>query len=332
MQPTKYASSGDLAPYLQSISCSEWDGPGVGDTMRERGVTGFRPHPSPQIGGAGRLSQSAGGDGSAGLVHSQTTGNCLSRGHEQIHVDPVASRLRRMKHGTITAARLASEAVSFGGFRGRWAFLTATYADPDGWAACHISELLGHVRKWLARRGHRFVYVWVAEIQPGRLRRTGDAVIHYHLLLWLPKGLTLPKPDKQGWWAHGMTKVEWARNPVGYMAKYSSKADGPCRFPKGARIHGCGGLQGDQAKEARYWRRPTWLREQTRVHDDVRRKVGGGWIDTSTGELYESPWEVFFEGGGVWIRKRRPGVGLVPKWGYPQNGGTPESGASEAQG
>jgi hypothetical protein len=218
-------------------------------------------------------------------------------------------RLSRLKRGTITAARLHQEAVTKGGFRGRWAFLTATYAEADAWKPRHLPELLDQIRKWLARRGHPMAYVWVAEIQPGRFRRTGDAVVHYHIMLWLPRGLTLPKPDKQGWWRHGSTKIEWARNPVGYMAKYASKEDGPAKFPKGARIHGCGGLKGEQQQEARFWRRPRWLREQTRMTDDVRRHNGGGWFELETGEIFESPWEVTFEGGGVWLRLKTTDTG-----------------------
>lgn len=213
-------------------------------------------------------------------------------------------RLSRMKRGTLTAARLHQESVQQGGFRGRWAFLTLTYANADGWKPRDLPNLLDHVRKWLARKGKAMSYVWVAEIQPGRLRRTGEAVIHYHVMLWLPRGLTLPKPDKQGWWPHGSTRIEWVRNPVGYMAKYSSKAEGPMKFPKGARIHGNGGLKGDKLAEARYWRRPRWLRETTEILQQVRPKKGGGWFDLDTGEIFESPWLVFFEGGSVWIRLR----------------------------
>jgi len=141
-------------------------------------------------------------------------------------------------------------------------------------------------------------YVWVAELQK-------RGAMHYHLLIWLPKGLSLPKPDKQGWWPHGMTKIEWARNAVGYMAKYASKGDSSNKFPRGARIHGCGGLTGVQLQEARYWKRPTWVREKTVIGDQVKRHHGGGWLDHDTGEILESPWEVFFRGGGVWIRPKQ---------------------------
>jgi len=34
----------------------------------------------------------------------------------------------------------------------------------------------------------------------------------------------LPKPDKQGWWPHGMPKIESCRKQsVGYLIKYATK-------------------------------------------------------------------------------------------------------------
>jgi hypothetical protein len=228
--------------------------------------------------------------GGAGLVYSSTSRTAL-------HIDPHEARMRRMKNVCITASRLHDESVKHGGFRGRWAFLTLTYAEQAGWKPGHISAFLDCIKQWLKRRGCTHPsYVWVAELQ-----RRG--AMHYHVLMWLKKGLTLPKPDKQGWWPHGMTKIEWARNPVGYMAKYASKADGPAKFPKGARIHGCAGLRGKQLQEARYWKRPTWLREKTGIDHNIRRRAGGGWIDADSGEIFRSPWSVMFEFGGIWLHR-----------------------------
>lgn len=224
-----------------------------------------------------------------GLVYSQTSQN-------PIHLDPLEARLRKLKRGVITSSRLHQEAVTQGGFRGRWAMVTLTYRDLTGWNPKHISALLDHVRKWLARRGKPMQYVWVAELQK-------RGAMHYHVLVWLPKGLSLPKPDKQGWWPHGMTKIEWARNAVGYMAKYASK--GSTKYPKGARIHGAGGLKGHQLQEARYWRRPAWLRELSVIEESYSR-VSGAWRNNETGELLISPWEVLFTGGGVWIKLKDP--------------------------
>ena len=79
--------------------------------------------------------------------------------------------------------------------------LTLTYREVGAWHPRHISELLQRVRVWLRRRGERLRYVWVGELQQ-------RGALHYHVLCWLPRGLTLPKPDKQGWWTHGSTRIE----------------------------------------------------------------------------------------------------------------------------
>lgn len=231
--------------------------------------------------------------GGIGLDHSQTSRNLL-------RVDPRETRLNRLRRSTITAARLHQEAVTQGGFRGRWAFLTLTYREVGDWSPKHVSELLGHVRKWFTRRLVRCGYVWVAELQK-------RGAMHYHLLIWLPKGLTLPKPDKQGWWPHGWTKIEWARNPVGYMAKYASKGDSGANFPKGARLYGSGGLTGGYLLESRYWKRPCWLREISVIEQPICRRHGGGWLDRGTGEIFHSPWGVLFEFGQIYIYRKDSG-------------------------
>ena len=115
----------------------------------------------------------------------------------------------------------------------------------------------------------------------------------------------MPKPDKRGWWAHGMTRTEVGRNAVGYLAKYASKlfdvqsqsigdnnTDGTVtwrRFPKHARICGGGGL-GEARAALRYWMTPRWFRERITNVCDVRR-IRGGYCIRSTGEIVESPWE-----------------------------------------
>lgn len=264
-------------------------------TATQYATSSATAHPSALAGG-----WASGGAAASGLVYSQTSQNTICTAHTKTRIDRTASRLAKLKGGTITAARLHQEQSTQGGFRGRWAFVTLTYRGVDDWGPRHIASFLDHVRKWAGRKGFHCRYVWVAELQK-------RGAMHYHALIWLPRGISLPKPDKQGWWPHGMTKVEWARNPVGYMAKYASKGDGPCKFPKGARLHGCGGLTGAHLQEARYWRRPEWLRVQTEIAQAIRRRSGGGWIDLETGEQYESPWEVTLEHGSVWISRKAGG-------------------------
>jgi hypothetical protein len=109
------------------------------------------------------------------------------------------------------------------------------------------------------------------------------------------------KPDQSGLWTKGCTKVEKARNCVGYLAKYAGKGLGQCddqmreyRFPRGCRIQGAGGLAAPGRIEARWWLSPRWAREasQGSFGDSVRdiRKVSGGWVDAETGVFHESPW------------------------------------------
>jgi len=168
--------------------------------------------------------------------------------------------------------------------------LTLTYRDVDGFRPRDVSELLKHIRNWLSRRGHVLRYVWVAELQ-------ARGALHYHVLLWLPRGLTLPKPDKQGWWPHGHTRIEWARNAIGYLCKYVSKFDGEEQLPKGCRLHGSGGHD-EFAKSIRQWfNLPSWLKALAGVGERFVRIKGVGLVERETGLCLQSPWRVSFSGG-----------------------------------
>jgi len=241
-------------------------------------------------------ADTATGGAAAGLVSSQTSGTSAGK---PIRIDREASRLKRLRCSVLTAARLHVQEKS------RWkvAMLTLTYRPDADWAPGQISSVVRHIRQWLARKGHEMRFVWVQEF-------TKKGRPHYHLLLWLPLGLTIPKPDKQRWWPWGMTKIEWARNAVGYIAKYASKGDALHQPAKGARMHGNGGLTGGALIEQRWWKLPGWLRDRVEPSDGIRRApagTGGGFINPDSGEVYRSPWVVFFKGGFVFI-ERRAGV------------------------
>lgn len=242
--------------------------------------------PSGSALGGGRASAAALG---AGLVHSQTSGTPS----QNIRVDQEKSRLKRLQCSVLTAARLHCQE------RKRWkvAMLTLTYAPENDWAPCQISGLVRHIRQYLKRKGIEMRFAWVQEF-------TKRGRPHYHLLLWLPLGITLPKPDKRGWWPFGMTKIEWARNAVGYIAKYASKGDSLHLPAKGARMHGNGGLTGEALLEQRWWKLPTWAREKVTPSDQCKRRKGGGLLVPETGEVLASPWLVIFEGGSIFLRRR----------------------------
>lgn len=223
---------------------------------------------------------------SAGLVSSQTSGTL----HKEYEVDQELSRLRRLRKTVLTSARLHCEE------RKTWrvAMLTLTYAPENDYTSYQLSALVRHIRQYLARKSIQMRFVWVLE-------HTKKGRPHYHLLLWLPLGITLPKPDKRGWWPYGMTKIEWAKNAIGYIAKYASKADSLHKPEKGARMHGNGGLTGKALLEQRWWKLPKWVRDTVTPDDCCRRIKGLGLVVGTTGEILQTPWRVRFKDGRVFI-------------------------------
>jgi hypothetical protein len=162
------------------------------------------------------------------------------------------------------------------GKRWRMTMVTLTYRDDAQWEPRDVTDFLQRVRQWCKRRGFRMRYVWVAEMQEQRAATHGVEKPHFHLLLWVPRSFTLPKPDKQGWWMKGSTKVEAARS-VGYLVKYTSKAhlSESCQFPPGMRIYGNGGLEGDGANFHRHEMKPAWVRDFVPAGVPWRRMCGG---------------------------------------------------------
>ena len=203
-----------------------------------------------------------------------------------------------MRTGVLTAARLIQEGLQKSNLRFKAAMLTVTYAGVHSWRADHIAKLTNYMRMYLARRGYKLYGVWVAELQK-------RGAVHYHFVVWLPKGITLPKPDKQGWWPHGMTQWQWARRAVGYLVKYASKVETKHRFPRGCRISGVCGLNPEQRMERRWWRLPQCVRSKwPQWRDDVRRFPGGGFVSRQTGEYMPALFR-FVESRCGWVTLQR---------------------------
>lgn len=185
-------------------------------------------------------------------------------------------------------------------------FVTLTYRDQDDWDAKDISNIIDRYRKdWIRRLGRpasHFRYVWVAEMQK-------RGVIHYHLVLWCPRGKSLLVPDLKAGrhvvegksdrygagWSKGMSNIVGVRKGVvGYLAKYLSKGSQPAEFegkkvyfPKGARIFGMGGLCAAARGKIAYAKLPQYVR---RVFDHGERikKVSGGYVQGNVSLV--SPW------------------------------------------
>lgn len=186
-------------------------------------------------------------------------------------------------------------------------FVTLTYALADAWRPNHIAKSLERFRRWCARKGHDCKYTWVAEIQPKRAARTGDNVVHYHLLAWIPVGVSMPQWDREHktpsgrhqepFWSHGMTNTERAKSGIGYLMKYLSKIGELLTFPEGLRLYGMGGLD-PLARAVRGWYNfPEWAKRLYGVGDIAR--VGGRIICANTGEILPAMFRKELYPGGI---------------------------------
>jgi len=230
----------------------------------------------------------------SGFIHSVTSQTETVEVTEELNLK---RRLRGMKCGTITGARLHQQEATQGGRRVHAAFVTLTYAQTGTWSPRHISSYLDALKKHLKRRGIRLRYVWTLELQK-------RGAPHYHVLVWLPLKSKIPKPDLCGWWPHGLSNIQRARNAVAYIAKYASKG-GTYEFqiPRGARIHATGGLDSAGAIERRWWLSPRWVRSAFPTICDLFRPEGGGFINRQTGEFCASPWMVCRINGAICLIK-----------------------------
>lgn len=211
---------------------------------------------------------------------------------DEIVPDPRKIRLRRLRLGVLTAASAFQRELSESGTRFRVAFVTVTYAPGEVYEPRDISRLIRHYRQWCKRRGFRLRGVWCLELQE-------RGAPHYHLVFWLPRGMTPPLPDKQGWWRKGLSNAVWARKPVSYLAKYASKGESG-ELPPGARLWGLVGAPVSVRASVAFACAPGWLRELCSDTPGAwLRRVRGWWVNPETGIRYRSPWRMVAASGGA---------------------------------
>ena len=250
---------------------------------------------------------------SAGLVTSKTTVNAsfgnasnglcinLSKGESALR------RVRRLKRSVWASGHL--HGIANRGHRPPvcW-FITLTYAKADGWQPDHIKTAINRYRRFCKLAGLQCRYTWVAEIQPKRLANTGQAVVHYHLLAWLPEGVRMPQWDRDttkrdAFWVHGMTNTDKAFTGVGYLMKYLSKLGELTIFPKGLRLYGIGGLDADARSVRSWYNLPEWCKAEYGVGELVRKGVG--FVVRATGEILEPAFKVSFVHGSIFVQALR---------------------------
>lgn len=209
-------------------------------------------------------------------------------------------RIKRLKRSVWQAGK-AHELIDRARPSGVCWFVTLTYRGVDDWKPQHVALAIRRYRKWCVRSGAECRYTWVAELQ-----RRG--AVHYHLLAWLPVGVSMPHWDQDRgagtWWPHGMSNTQPAKAGIGYLMKYLSKLGEFHRFPKGLRLYGIGGLD-SVGRELRAWQNlPEWVKREHGV-GDVKRCARGLTV-LATGEQLESPWLVQRIPNGLSIKLARP--------------------------
>jgi hypothetical protein len=291
-------------------------------------VASFRPAQSqshlfdaPEDGACDAGAQRAARAEGAGLVSYKTKNNSSKNESENgsvltIELNSCACaerRVRRLKRAVWASGHLHGLAER--GFRAAVAwFVTLTYANADDWKPNQITAADKKFREWCKSRGVPCRYTWVAEIQPLRLMRTGEAAVHYHLLAWLPVGVWMPMWDRRtvtkrgfkraAFWPHGSTERAPAFSGVGYLMKYLSKLGEFTIFPKGLRLYGIGGLD-SIGRSVRYWYNlPQWVKNSYGVGDVIRKAFG--FVVRDTGEILPPAYSVRRVPGALLLRALRP--------------------------
>ena len=203
---------------------------------------------------------------------------------EVVSVTAWEVRMRRMKHRLKTWVRASPEGLDY-------IVVDLTYAPEHSWRPLHISEFLAVVKKYLGKKLKG--YSWVAEMQK-------RGAVHYHVVLAVEKGVKIPKPDKEGWWPYGMTRVRKKKKPMGYLMDYVRKVRQKQGYPKGIRIFAVVWFQWASDGDSRFllalWSLPGWLLERidqfTAILERVlpRRWPGGYWA--WKGRWFRSPWSL----------------------------------------
>jgi hypothetical protein len=279
--------------------------PGSGsDATRGRGC-GRVAHGTAHAGRGGD-DREAGGDrgAAAGLVQPKTTFQTGDKIPFSLSKpDCNLRRIKRLRTHLSAASRVMGLADP--GFRAMvpW-MVTLTYADDAKWASGHIAGAMQAFRHWHRKKG---LGEAVRAVRVAELTKRGR--VHYHLVIWLPPGVSMPHWDRDQsnrarFWCHGSTKSERLRSHVGYLMKYLSKMGEFHEFPKGLRAYGVSGLS-TCARSVRAWYgMPEWVRRSYGV-GEVRR-IKGRLVVMDTGEVLPAMFSAKLEGGGLVLTLLRP--------------------------
>jgi hypothetical protein len=249
--------------------------------------------------------------GNTGFAVNRTNGKFVV-------IDPSFSRLsrlqRRILQGFVPAAEMGFPwEVVKGQKKARkapkWYMITLTYSRAEDWQPKQITETLQTLMRRM--QYHLLAYAWVAEIQAERLQNTGEAAVHYHVIIRAtksPRFMDRCEGRRKKAWKWGCSKVEPCHHGKGarYLSKYASKeAQKDYQYlPRGARAYGVWvnkSLGFLVRNMLRFTAIPSWLRAgvdevygttlPTEHGYTIKRAEGGGWFVGDT--HYASPWKYY---------------------------------------
>jgi len=196
-----------------------------------------------------------------------------------VFVSSPIARLIRLRKSVYNSGMQIQEELGKGWIP--WMF-TLTYRGVDDWRPNHIKDFLQRIRVYLRRRGIGFHYVWVAELQK-------RGAVHYHAIIWLPRGFKLPYSDDRGWWPHGFSEQKPARKGVGYLMKYTSKGSDGMKFPKGLRIYAFSRTFFSVRCRVAFYKAPRWVREKYfSFHNCLLVRKSGGFLEKVSNFFHKS--------------------------------------------
>jgi hypothetical protein len=181
--------------------------------------------------------------------------------------------------------------------------VTLTYREDGQWASGHVAAAMQAFRHWHRKKGlgEAVRCVRVAEL-------TNRGRVHYHLVVWLPPGVSMPQWDRDQsnrdrFWCHGSTRSERLRSNVGYLMKYLSKMGEFHTFPKGLRAYGVSGLSAAARCIRSWYSLPEWAKRTYGVGEC--RRLNGRLVDMQTGELIPPMFTRWFAQGEIWLTLAR---------------------------
>lgn len=179
-----------------------------------------------------------------------------------------------------------------------------------------LNNFFNEMRRWYGD----IVYIWSVEVQEERKEKTGETVLHWHIILGFDWFIDFGRDDIlriQRYWKYGIARVKPVYNlSTGYLMKYITKA-------LDAELEGLYQIRRMSTSRIAGWLKQSWKRiwEAYEFFKKVGFETGLDALDCfwwRNGNAYLYEYEDFM---GVKLRRsilvyRKESYGWFVKWGY----------------